>query len=162
MSCYNQIFCVLLISLMFDTHPSYLRTKFISCSDLCICLPCAKILLTNIICFKRRTSHVIWWNCVNTIVCRERKYEGRNSKGYSDRSNRCCQGSKAQTLCSLNCSHCCPGSYKQIEHVCSLYVHDLSIFTTRSTVKTLEIWYIMWPFFVQYILNYNLYSLSIF
>jgi len=40
-------------------------------------------------------------DCVNTIVYRESKYGERNSKDYSDRSNRCCQGSKAQTLCSL-------------------------------------------------------------
>lgn len=112
MSCYNQILCALQISFKCGTRPSYLRTKFILCSDLCLCLPCAKILLTDIICFKWRTSHVIWWNCVNTIVCRESKYGGRNSKDYSDKSNRCCQWSKAQTLCLLNCSNACPVSYK--------------------------------------------------
>jgi hypothetical protein len=52
-------------------------------------------------------------------------------------------------LCSLTCSHgCTVSNCEQMWHFRSLYVHDLFIFTTRSTVKTLEIQYIMWPFVV--------------
>jgi hypothetical protein len=54
-------------------------------------------------------------------------------------------------------------SHMSKQDMCVLFgVYDLSIFTTRITVTTLEIRYIMWPFVVQYILIYNLYSLSIF
>lgn len=71
MSCYNQILCAFLIFLKCATRPSYLRTIFILYSDLCLCLPCAKILLSDMIWFKWRTSHVIWWT-VLIPLCTEK------------------------------------------------------------------------------------------
>jgi hypothetical protein len=64
-------------------------------------------------------------DCVDTNMYRESKYAESNSKDYSDRTNLCCQGSRAQTLCSLNCSHGCTVSNCERYDIFILFMYTI-------------------------------------